>query len=109
MYLVIISVYLAMGSWRISKKNVLARKSQSVENLGAVTVLCSDKTGLLYIMKNLIIILIIFIHIHINIFIIRYTHLEPDVTKSFIHSSIYILIIKTRIDKVGQNTRSNWS
>jgi Ca2+-transporting ATPase len=42
---VVFTVFLALGAWRLSKKNVLTRKSSSIENLGAATVLCSDKTG----------------------------------------------------------------
>lgn len=42
---VILTIFLALGARRISKKNVLARRMSAVENLGAATVLCSDKTG----------------------------------------------------------------
>jgi Ca2+-transporting ATPase len=42
---VVLTVFLALGAWRISKKNVLARRMSAVESLGAATVLCSDKTG----------------------------------------------------------------
>lgn len=34
-----------MGAWRLAKKNSLVRKLPSVETLGAVSVLCVDKTG----------------------------------------------------------------
>ncbi|MDY0112597.1 MAG: HAD-IC family P-type ATPase, partial [Candidatus Syntrophosphaera sp.] len=44
---VILTVFLALGALRLSKKNVLARRAQSIENLGAITVLCTDKTGTL--------------------------------------------------------------
>ena len=42
---VILTVFLSMGAWRLAKKNSLVRKLFSVETLGAVSVLCVDKTG----------------------------------------------------------------
>ncbi len=42
---VILTVFLSMGAWRLAKKNSLVRKLSSVETLGAVSVLCVDKTG----------------------------------------------------------------
>jgi len=44
---VVLTIFLALGAWRISKKNVLTRKISAVEILGASTVLCVDKTGTL--------------------------------------------------------------
>ena len=44
---VVLTVFLALGAWRLSKKNVLTRKAASIENLGSATVLCTDKTGTL--------------------------------------------------------------
>lgn len=44
---VILTIFLALGAWRISKKNVLTRHVPVVETLGAATVLCVDKTGTL--------------------------------------------------------------
>ncbi|HOD59423.1 MAG TPA: cation-translocating P-type ATPase [Candidatus Syntrophosphaera sp.] len=44
---VILTVFLALGALRLSRKNVLARRAQAIENLGATTVLCTDKTGTL--------------------------------------------------------------
>ena len=43
----VLTVFLVMGAWRISKANVLTRRSATIETLGAATVLCSDKTGTL--------------------------------------------------------------
>lgn len=42
---VVLTVFLSMGAWRLAKKNSLVRKLPSVETLGAVSVLCTDKTG----------------------------------------------------------------
>ncbi len=43
----VLTIFLVLGAWRISKNNVLARRSASIEALGAATVLCTDKTGTL--------------------------------------------------------------
>lgn len=42
---VILTVFLSMGAWRLAKKKSLVRKLPSVETLGAISVLCVDKTG----------------------------------------------------------------
>ena len=42
---VILTVFLSMGAWRLAKKQSLVRRLTSVETLGAVSVLCVDKTG----------------------------------------------------------------
>ena len=44
---VILTVFLALGAWRISQRRVLTRRMPAVETLGAATVLCVDKTGTL--------------------------------------------------------------
>jgi P-type Ca2+ transporter type 2C len=44
---VVVTIFLALGAWRISQNHVLARRTAAVETLGAATVLCVDKTGTL--------------------------------------------------------------
>jgi Ca2+-transporting ATPase len=43
----VLMIFLALGAWRISLRRVLTRRMPAVENLGAATVLCVDKTGTL--------------------------------------------------------------
>ena len=44
---VVLTIFMAMGAWRISRSRVLTRRLPAVEALGAATVLCTDKTGTL--------------------------------------------------------------
>ncbi len=43
----VVTIFLALGAWRISQNHVLARRSSAIEILGSATVLCVDKTGTL--------------------------------------------------------------
>ena len=44
---VVVTIFLALGAWRISQNHVLARRASAVETVGSATVLCVDKTGTL--------------------------------------------------------------
>jgi len=43
----ILTVFMVIGAWRLSKEHVLTRRAACIETLGAATVLCTDKTGTL--------------------------------------------------------------
>lgn len=44
---VVLTVFLALGAWRLAQNNVLTRRVSAVEGLGGITVLAVDKTGTL--------------------------------------------------------------
>ena len=48
---VVLTIFLALGAWRISQKRVLTRRVPAIETLGSATVLCTDKTGTLTLNK----------------------------------------------------------
>ena len=43
----VLTVFMVMGAWRLSRSRVLTRRPAAIETLGAATVLCTDKTGTL--------------------------------------------------------------
>lgn len=50
-FTVILTVFMALGVWRISRQKVLTRHAPVIETLGSVTTLCVDKTGTLTLNK----------------------------------------------------------
>ncbi len=44
---VVLTIFLALGAWRLARQQVLTRRAPAIETLGAITVLCADKTGTL--------------------------------------------------------------
>ena len=44
---VVLTVFLALGAWRLSQRNVLTRRPAVIEALGSANVVCVDKTGTL--------------------------------------------------------------
>jgi P-type Ca2+ transporter type 2C len=43
----VLTVFMVMGAWRLSRTQVLTRRATAIETLGSATVLCTDKTGTL--------------------------------------------------------------
>jgi Ca2+-transporting ATPase len=41
----VLTIFMALGAWRISNKKVLTRNMSAIETLGSISVLCTDKTG----------------------------------------------------------------
>lgn len=46
-FTVVLTVFPALGAWRLARANVLTRRLAAIETLGATSVLCVDKTGTL--------------------------------------------------------------
>jgi P-type Ca2+ transporter type 2C len=61
---VVLTIFLALGAWRISQRKVLTRRVPAVEMLGAATVLCVDKTGTLTINRMTVTALSVDDHTH---------------------------------------------
>ena len=51
---VVLLIFLSLGAWRMSKRQVLTRTPAAIEMLGAATVLCVDKTGTLTMNKMIL-------------------------------------------------------
>ncbi|MEZ5031311.1 MAG: cation-translocating P-type ATPase [Saprospiraceae bacterium] len=46
-FAVVLTVFMALGAWRLGRHKVLTRQVNAIEALGSCTVLCTDKTGTL--------------------------------------------------------------
>ena len=46
-FLLVLTMFLSLGAYRLSRRGVLVRRLASVETLGSTTVICLDKTGTL--------------------------------------------------------------
>jgi P-type Ca2+ transporter type 2C len=44
---VVLTVFMALGAWRLARRNVLTRRVAAIEALGAISALCVDKSGTL--------------------------------------------------------------
>lgn len=51
---VVLTVFLALGAYRISRVGVLTRRMSAIEALGSTTVLCTDKTGTLTVNRMVV-------------------------------------------------------
>jgi len=67
------SSFMALGAWRMSKLGIITRQPQTIENLGAVSVICLDKTGT--ITKNKM-----KVHAIYDFIADKYVELENDAT-----------------------------
>jgi len=56
---VVLMIFLSLGAWRISKRQVLTRHTAAIETLGSATVLCVDKTGTLTLNKMMLMSMIV--------------------------------------------------
>lgn len=43
----VLAIFMALGAWRMARRNVLVRRAAVIETLGAASMLCVDKTGTL--------------------------------------------------------------
>jgi Ca2+-transporting ATPase len=48
---VVLTVFMALGAWRLSQSQVLTRQPAAIETLGTASILCTDKTGTITLNK----------------------------------------------------------
>lgn len=90
-FAVVLTIFMAIGAWRMSGQNVLTRKPSAIEVLGSVTVLCTDKTGTLTLNKMSI----AGLYNHKSFFFVDGKESEPD--KEF-HTLIEYSILASQQD-----------
>ncbi len=89
---VVLSVFLALGAWRIAKSNVLARSAAAVETLGAATVLCVDKTGTLTENKMDVARMVV------NGWVFDPNHQQSDFLPEAFHELVEFSVLASRVD-----------
>ena len=55
----IVNANLARGAFKLSKKKAIVKRLDSIQNLGAMSVLCSDKVSAAVVLRNSIALIII--------------------------------------------------
>jgi Ca2+-transporting ATPase len=98
---VVLTIFLALGAWRISQNNVLTRRVPTVESLGSATVLCVDKTGTLTMNQMTV----------KRIFADGSFHDLDDLTKTLpegVHKVIEFSILASKIDPFDPMEKAFW-
>ena len=89
---VILTIFLALGAWRIARQRVLTRRVPALEMLGSATVLCVDKTGTLT--QNRMTVKRLYAQG-------EYCEIDPDSRVSFaeaFHETVEFSILASRVD-----------
>ena len=84
-----LTIFFALGAWRLAKINVLARRTAVIETLGATTVLCVDKTGTLTENKMRV------CHLHVNETDLLLTGVETELAEN-LHPLVEYANLATR-------------
>ena len=88
----VLTIFMVLGAWRMSQNKVLTRRASALEALGAVTVLCSDKTGTLTL-NHMTVAALIACGQRLNI----PSSGQPDFSEGF-HSIVEFAILASRPD-----------
>ena len=92
-YTVVLTIFPALGAWRLSKQAVLTRKIAAIETLGATSVLCTDKTGTLTENRMTVTQL----HAGNQLFPVDYFSVEKDLPENF-HELVEFSILASAVD-----------
>jgi len=93
---VVLAIFLALGAWRFSQKQVLTRRIPVVETLGSATVLCVDKTGTLTL--NQMAVKQLLIYNHPNPYLYDVTLHDREPLPEVVHPLIEFGILASRKD-----------